>query len=287
MFALERQAGIAALVASQRRASVPEIAVRFGVSEATVRRDLEFLERSGKVRRAYGGAVTREGLSREIPIDIRAREHADAKAVIGRLAAGLVGPGDTIMLDASTTTLAMVEHLRGFDNLRVITFGLRTAQTLGDVVGQGVYLCGGELHPSTLSVTGYQAEEFVRNYYADKLFISARAISATEGIMDFSDADAHLKQAMLARAATKVLLLDSSKFGARAFSTIGGVGEIDYLITDQQPDGPLQSALEASGVEIILPRDRAQLCRADEPVQSGVASDTLETAREGDAWPRQ
>jgi len=140
---------------------------------------------------------------------------------------------------------------------------------------------------SGLSVTGYQAEEFVCNYYADKLFISARAISATEGIMDFSDADAHLKQAMLARAATKVLLLDSSKFGARAFSTIGGVGEIDYLITDQQPDGPLQSALEASGVEIILPRDRAQLCRADEPVQSGVASDTLETAREGDAWLRQ
>lgn len=253
MFALERQAEIAALVTNQRRASVPEIAQRFGVSEATVRRDLEFLEQTGKVKRTYGGAVTPEGLSSEIPIDVRSREHADQKETIGRLAAGLVGPNDTIMLDAATTTLAMVKHLRGIDNLRALTFGMRTAQLLGEVLGAGVYLCGGELHPATLSVTGYQAEEFVRNYYADKLFISARAISAAEGIMDFSEADAHLKQVMLARSATKALLVDSSKFETRAFATIADFGQIDLLITDQRPGADLAAALDAAGVEVLAP----------------------------------
>jgi len=254
MFALERQAEIAKMVISERRASVPEIADRFGVSEATVRRDLEVLEQAGKLRRAYGGAIPMEGLTREIPIDVRSGEHADAKAAIGRLAASLVGPNDTIMLDASTTTLAMVEHLRGTDNLRAITFGVRTAQALGSTLGHGVYLCGGELHPSTLSVTGHQAEEFVGNYYADKLFISARAISASHGAMDFSDADAQLKQVMLARSAQRVLLIDSSKFGTQAFSKIAALDRFSYVITDREPDDILSAALASAGVEILIPK---------------------------------
>lgn len=253
MFALERRAEIAALVASQRRASVPEIATRFGVSTATVRRDLEILEQEGMIKRAYGGAVTTEGLTNEIPIDVRTRSHANEKDVIGRLAAGLVGPNDTIMLDASTTTLAMVEHLRGVDNLRAITSGMRTAQLLGEVLGGGVYLCGGELHLTTLSVTGYQAEEFVRKYNADKLFISARAISATEGIMDFAESDAHLKQAMLSRASTRALLIDSSKFDTRAFATVAALDQIDTLITDVRPEGALTAALDNAGIQVITP----------------------------------
>lgn len=253
MFALERRAEIAALVAAQRRASVPEIARHFDVSQATVRRDLELLERAGKVKRAYGGAVTVEGLSSEIPIDVRSREHAAAKDAIGRLAADKVGANDTIMLDAATTTLAVVEHLRGIDNLRAITFGTRTAAALGAVLGGGVYLVGGEFHPVTLSVTGPQAEDFVRHYYADKLFFSARAISATEGIMDFSEADARLKRAMLARAATRVLLVDSSKFDTRAFAVVAGFDQVDQIITDRRPEGELAATLESAGVQVVTP----------------------------------
>lgn len=254
MFALERQAAIVALIKGQGRASVPEIAERFTISEATVRRDLETLEREGRLRRTYGGAVSTDGLTSEIPIDVRSRDHSAEKGRIGRLAAQYVDPSDTVMLDASTTTLAMVEHLRGVNNLRAITFGLRTAQALGDVLGGGVYLCGGELHPSTLSVTGYQAEDFVRNYYADKLFLSARAISPKEGIMDFSEADAHLKQAMLARSAKTYLLVDSSKFSARAFTVVADFTQIDFLITDTTPTGELAAALEAAGVEVVVPQ---------------------------------
>jgi len=253
MFAIERRTAIATLVSSRRRASVPEIAAHFGVSQATVRRDLGQLEKDGKLRRAYGGAVATEGLGREIPIDTRARQNADAKKTIGQLAAGLVGPDDTIMLDASTTTLAMVEHLRGIANLRVITFGLRTAGLLGEVLGGGVHLCGGELHPATLSVTGYQAAEFVRNYYADKVFMSARAISATGGIMDFSDADAHLKQVMIARSTSTIVLIDSSKFGGHAFAKVAGLDQIDTLITDAPPDVEMQDALKGAGVQVIVP----------------------------------
>lgn len=252
MFALERQYEIVALVTSQRRASVPELADRFGVSEATVRRDLGILEREGKVKRAYGGVVTVESLASEIPIDVRSRSRSEAKDAIGRLAAQRVVGNDTIMLDASTTTLAMVKHLHGVGNLRAITFGMRTAQRLGEVLGGGVYLCGGELHPTTLSLTGHQAEEFIRNYYADQLFISARAISASEGIMDFSDADAHLKQVMLARASTRVLLIDSSKFGSRAFSTVGGLDQIDVMITDREPEADLMTALNQADVKVFV-----------------------------------
>ncbi len=253
MFALERQAEIAALVRSQKRASVSEIAGRFGVSEATVRRDLETLEGDGHLKRAYGGAVAVEGLRSEIAIDVRSHEHAEEKAAIGRLAASLVEPNDTIMLDASTTTLAMVDYLRGIENLRALTSGVRTAQRLAEVLGQEVYCCGGRLSPSTLSVTGHQAEEFVRIYYADKVFISARAVSAAAGIMDFSEADAHLKQVMLSRSTKKVLLADSSKFGVRAFTVVATLSDVDVFIANRRPDAELMTALEAAGVEVRYP----------------------------------
>ncbi|MDR2374179.1 MAG: DeoR/GlpR family DNA-binding transcription regulator [Bifidobacteriaceae bacterium] len=253
MFALERQAKIAALVASERRAAVPAIAEQFDVSEATVRRDLVVLERAGKLKRTHGGAVHVGVLAREISIDVRSRANAEAKDVIGRLAAQLVDPDDTIMLDAATTTLAMVGHLQGVANLRAVTSGVRTAQALGAVPGAGVYLCGGELRASTLSITGHQAEEFVRSYYADKLFLSARAISAEAGIMDFSEADARIKQTMIERSATKVLLVDSSKFDARAFIQIARLDQVDLLVTDKRPDAALAAALDAAGVKVVAP----------------------------------
>ena len=148
----------------------------------------------------------------------------------------------------------MVEHLRGLANVRAITFGLRTAQRLGELLRDDVYMCGGQLHPRTLSVTGYQAEEFVRNYYADKLFISVRAISATEGIMDFSEADARLKQVMLSRSALAVLLVDSSKFSEHAFTSVAPLDQIDVLVTDAAPEGALAAALDSAGVEVVIPR---------------------------------
>lgn len=252
MFALERRDAIVALVRAEGRAAVPDLAARFGVSEATVRRDLEVLERAARLRRAYGGALSADTLRSEIPIDVRTAEHAEQKSAIGRAAARMVSANDTVMLDASTTTLAMVEHLTGLPNIRAITSGMRTAQRLGEVLGSDVYLCGGQFRPATLSVTGYQAEEFVRSYFADLLFFSARALSPTDGVMDFSEADAHLKKVMLERSARAVLLIDSSKFGARAFSVVTGLAQVEVVITDQAPEGALATALEAAEVDIIV-----------------------------------
>jgi DeoR/GlpR family transcriptional regulator of sugar metabolism len=253
MFALERRLEILRLLNIERKISVVQLAEKFFTSEATIRRDLEKLERQNLIKRTYGGALLLDGLSSEIPIEVRSREHIQEKSVIGKLAARFVDNSDIIIMDGSTTTLAMVDHLRGVENLTVITNGIRTATYLGESLHQNVYCCGGKLRESTLILGGYQTEEFISHYNAEKLFFSCRAVSKTGGIMDFSDDDARLKQKMIERSGMVFLLCDGSKIGKKAFCFVSFFDAINYFITDMKPADDFLEVLDKAKVTVLYP----------------------------------
>ena len=134
MFTIERQQGIVNLLKAKRSLTVTELSQKFFIGEATIRRDLERLEKKGLLKRTYGGAVLLDGLDSEIPLSIREIEQKDAKDVIGHMATKFVEDGYIIIMDSSSTVLKMAPHLKGKSKLTVITNGAKTAVDLGELL---------------------------------------------------------------------------------------------------------------------------------------------------------
>jgi DeoR family fructose operon transcriptional repressor len=214
---------------------------------------MEKLEKQGLIKRTYGGAILLDGPNSEIPLDVRTHEHEEEKSKIGSLAAAYISQSNIIMLDASTTVLAMLKYLHSHDDLTVITNGIRTVTYFAEVLNKEVYCTGGILRESSLTLSGYHAEDFVSHYKAEKFFFSCRAVSPTDGIFDFSDEDAHIKQKMLSRSDEKYLLCDSSKIEQKAFCHVADFDDIDYFITDKKPHPPLLAVLEKAHVKVVYP----------------------------------
>lgn len=253
IFALERRNRILEILDAEKRVSVSKLAVRFQTSEATIRRDLRKLEKQSLIRRTYGGALLIDGPGLSIPIDIRTKEHSAEKTVIGRMAASFVENSDTIIMDASTTSLSMVEHMQGLENLRIITNCATTATRLIESLHQDVYCAGGKVMETNMAMVGQAAIEFISRYSARKLFLSCWGISSKDGLMDLFEEEANLKKMMISRADKVYLLCDSSKFERRAFCNVTTFKTIDYLITDKKPDRTFTEILNRADVQIITP----------------------------------
>lgn len=235
MLSLERQQQILEHLKVHKAASITQLAEQFYIGEATIRRDLNKLEKLNLVKRTYGGAVLIEGPNSDIPLSVREKEQAAAKDVIGRLAADYVNDGDVLIMDSSTTTLAMIPYLQQKNDLTIITNGLKTAASLGDTLHTRVYCTGGSLRENSLSLVGTGAQAYMRNFSAQKLFFSCRGIDPVNGAMDHSEQEAELRKVMMDCADEVYLLCDSSKFDNKAFYRICGFDRIHVLITDTQP----------------------------------------------------
>ncbi len=253
MLALERRLELLQLLKKYKSVSIAQLAKEFYISEATIRRDLEKLEKQGQIKRTYGGAMFLQGMSSEIPIEVREKEHIKEKDTIGRLAAQFIKNSDIIMMDPATTTLSIVKYLDGVENLTVITNGIKTATQLAEAQQQNVYCCGGKLRENGLTLLGHHTEEFIKNYNAGKFFFSCRTFSYTEGPMDFSDDESRIKQVMISRTETVFLLCDSSKINKKAFCRVCPMEDIDYFITDQKPEPELMSILDKHGIKAVFP----------------------------------
>ena len=251
MLTLERQQYIIEHLKKNKAASVAGLAKMFFIGEATIRRDLDKLEKSNLVRRTYGGAVLTEGLHTEIPISVREKEQTAAKSLIGRAAAEFVENGDILIIDSSTTTHAIIPHLKAA-NITIITNGLKTADEVGRELHIPVFCTGGKLRENSSSLVGSGAMDYLRDFSVKKLFFSCRAAAAGFGAMDNSEEEAILRRAMMERAEQSFLLCDSSKLEQKAFYRICGFESIDYIITNEQPPERLTEHLLASGTELIV-----------------------------------
>jgi len=259
---LQRRERLCALVARRGFASVAELARAFGVSEMTIRRDLDRLAAAGLVVRAHGGAVARERAGVALALDepsfrARLRRAAAAKLAIARRALELVPPGCTLGLDVGTTTFELARALAPRDDVRVFTNSLQAAS----VLGQGrveVYLPGGRIRPRELSLVGSIAARELSRYWLDLAFLGAAGVTA-DGFFDYSLEDTEIKQVYLARARRVVFLCDSTKFARMSVVKVCALEQVHTLVTEASPPPPLAAALARAGVEVVVAQPQPEL----------------------------
>ncbi len=247
-----RQQVILQLLERQSVVRVAELCERFGVSDMTVRRDLQELEQAGLIRRTYGGAVSARGRSFEPPYLVRAATHQAQKQRIGQMAASLVQDGDSVALDVGTTTLEVARALRDKHNLTVVTHSLPIAQVLANHPLVRVIVVGGVLRSGELSLIGHLAERAYREFYVDKLFLGVGGLSLKAGLTEFNLEDALVKQAMLQLAKERIVVADASKLERVAFAFIGPLTCINTLVTDADADAQVVRQIEEAGVRVML-----------------------------------
>ncbi|MGY0021713.1 DeoR/GlpR family DNA-binding transcription regulator [Streptomyces sp. cg35] len=248
------------LVQGSDRVSVSELAHRLGVSDMTVRRDLDALESQGLVRRVHGGAVATR--PREEGGGFAAREgwQAATKDRLGAAVAALVEPGSRVLLDAGTTTVHVAEHLAERSPLTVAVLSLQAAAALADRPGIDLLVVGGRSRPGERSLVGPLALRTLEALSFDCFVMSIGGVHAAHGWSEFSLDDAAVKQAGLAQSARTVTVADATKLGVRAFSQVAPLGSVEHFVTDAaaedpqtHPGGPeTLRALRESGVEIHL-----------------------------------
>ncbi len=248
----ERRRRILALLQQARQLSVPELASRLGVSQETVRRDLRRLDEQGLLRRVHGGAVPVQ-TTVEHPFRERLATRRAEKERIGRFAAGLFEPGDSLMIDTGSTTLLFAEALAERRGMSVVTNSIDIARTLGRANGRhDVVLIGGDFDPDTGSALGPLAIEQIGRFRVDHVVLTIGAIDATQGFMDFRLDEAMVAAAMLRQGRTLTILADHTKFDRLAFALVCGFERPLRLVTDAPPKRETQDALRRQGVELLI-----------------------------------
>lgn len=237
-------------IASDGQVMVGEAAERFGVSDMTVRRDLEELERQGLCRRVHGGAVSAVSRSYEPAFAVRSEQSNDAKNRIGQDVADQLVQGETVFLDIGTSTLVVAEALRGRQSLTIITPSLRIASLLADEANLRVILTGGVVRPGERSLVGSMAETFLQQFFVDVAVLGVGGIDADAGLTEFNLDDAAIKRAAIGRARRIIVAADASKIGEVAFAGIAPASAVDVLVTDATLTHPSIAPLMDAGIDV-------------------------------------
>ncbi|MCX6030870.1 MAG: DeoR/GlpR family DNA-binding transcription regulator [Chloroflexi bacterium] len=248
----ERRSFIINELARIRAVKIGDLSRHFGISEVSIRRDLERLEQLGMLKRVHGGAVALPPL----PNGGSAARVSPAKERIGRAAAQLIRPGDRLLLDSGTTVLQVARGISGdlltSGNLTVITTSLPIVHELGQWKSVHVLFLGGIYLPEYQVVVGPQTVANLANLHADKLFLGADGATLSHGVTTANVLEAEVDRAMVKAAREVILVADSSKIGGIGLTTIMPLGKVHKLITDEEAPADFVSALREQGVEVLL-----------------------------------
>ena len=247
----ERQARIVQLVQQRTSMSVQELGERFAVSPMTIRRDLDALAGRGLVVRIHGGAMATETpvILRE---DVRAPANVAAKAAIGTAAARLVEDGQTLFIDAGTTTIEFARRLRNHRRLTVVTNSVRVLALLADSPGIELIGLGGMVYGGAWSFVGPLADAALRRFNADLAFMGITSVSLERGLTEVNLFEANVKSAMIHHARRAVLLADHSKFEGISPVSVVPINEIGTLVTDDELSPEMVDKYRAAGVDLLL-----------------------------------
>ncbi|MBD5149027.1 MAG: DeoR/GlpR transcriptional regulator [Oscillibacter sp.] len=249
----ERRQVIMDRVRATSRVVVGELSTEFGVSEETIRRDLEWLEQEGIAVRTYGGAVLKQNDQTPPPYATRKNTNVEGKVAIARRLAGIVQNGDSLMVDESSTALFAVRAVRHLKELTLITNSLNILQEASSQEGWNIISTGGRLRPDIMALVGPRALDTIASYHVRYAVLSARGVNTQLGIADSSDSVVQVKRAMMAAADHTVLLADHRKFDRSGFVSLGRLEEIDRLITDRTPSEEWRQRLNDSKVQLDCP----------------------------------
>lgn len=235
-------------------ARVRDLSAAFEVSEATIRQDLEKLETEGHISREHGGAYLKTVPRQVATMSLQHVENMEKKLRIGETAAALVDDGETIILDAGSTTTAVANRLLARQNMTVITNALNIALILGGHPGFTVHMPGGQFKAPTLSLSGDASVEFFHNIMVGKLFLATAGVSLEAGLTYPSFADLQLKEAMIRASSHVYLVADSTKINRTSFTRLGTLDVINSFITDADIRDEDVREFERRGIEVIVAR---------------------------------
>lgn len=247
----QRRDRIAEMIARDGAVRVNEMSRLFAVSEVTIRGDLDAMAKRGLLIRDHGGAIANAHSSLALAFEQRALHRREVKRRIGAIAAQMVHSGDTIIVDAGTTAMAMAKALVVAGPLTVVTNALNVAAEIGSRPEVNIILAGGSLSRETISTIGSIAERTIAGLIVDKLFLGAHAIDAERGIVDVSVEGARVKAAMIQAARRVVLMADSSKWERPALACVAPLSAIHTLISDDDIPDFARAALARHNIELI------------------------------------
>jgi len=248
----ERQNAILEYISKEKRVSVLALCKEFGISEATARRDLEILEKSGRVKRVWGGAIIDDTSPPELPILIRESEQSIEKIKIGQAVAKLIEPGETVFLGSGSTVLEVARQLQNCQELTVLTNSLPIVNLLIGCKGITMVVFGGELRDSELSFIGHITESALKEVRADKVILGARAISLEYGITSDFLAETLTDRAIIKIGRQVILVADHTKFGSVSTAFLAPLEDINLIVTDHSISKDYLKSLEEKGIELLL-----------------------------------
>lgn len=247
----ERHHYITKLIRKRSIVTVAELSKALEVSDLTVRRDLHHLEKHGILERTHGGAVATRRQIGEGFYDYKNQVDQREKEAIGRASAELVENGDTLLVNAGSSTHQVLNHLDRTDVL-VITNSLNAVAALR---GKNVklILTGGNYSPHSNSVSGSFAEMMLGQVYGSKAIIGVDGISCRYGITTANQQEADINRCFIARTTgPKIVVASRSKFGVVSNFVSGSIKDIDIVVTDSGFDEAYRECIEAAGVKIVI-----------------------------------
>ena len=247
-----RRAKIIEELQQNGKVDVSDLSKKYGVSEVTIRNDLIQLEKKGMLIRTRGGALRQESVSTDFALSEKRRRYFREKQLIGKKAAELIQNGETIIFDSGTTTMEVARNLSGHSDLTILTNAINIAASLTSNNACRVIMLGGLLRGKSLSLVGTQAEENLRNYSCDKLFLGVDGIDSGYGLTTPNMEEAHLNRIMIDVVKEVILVTDSSKFQRRSFAYISPIKKVHTIVTDEGIPEEEYKILKDMGVKILL-----------------------------------
>ncbi|MDF2922384.1 MAG: transcriptional regulator, DeoR family [Paenibacillaceae bacterium] len=253
-FAEERRKKIVNLIRRDKRVTVNQLVELCLVSAGTVRNDLKELEQAGMLVRTHGGAVVPTVPVRgEIALPLREGTNTDKKEAIAREAVKLIKDGESVFLDAGTTSLALARELSRTDRSFIaVVNDFHIAEALEESERGQIVFIGGVVRKKNHNTSGRVDLDMLKRYMVEKVFLTADAVSADKGATTYLVQDIQYKRIVMANAAKKIILADSTKLGRHVFAQFASVEEIDTVVTDSAADAAIVSELEEKGVEVFV-----------------------------------
>jgi len=252
-----RQETILSLLRRGGYQSIHSLTETLDVSIATMRRDLTDLEEEGLVVRTHGGVfpLSDRSTSHEPTLDDKRRKMVAEKLAIGALAAKLVSPGETVIIDSGSTTWHVADQLKAIHPLTVASNDLRILWDLANTPGLTLIATSGVVRSHVFALLGAQTIEFLDGLNVNWTFLGADAIDPDRGITNVNIEEAAVKRAMIRAARKTAVVADHTKFGATTFSVVCDLNEVDFVLTDNGLGREMSDRVRETGVQLLVPED--------------------------------
>src|ERR1022692_277427 len=251
MLPTQRRMAILAEIRERAAVSADDLSRQFAVSLETIRRDLRGLQERGLLERVYGGATRPSGRSSEGSFAARSTRNITRKRAIAALAAALVEPDQTIVIDVGTPALEGARALPAAFGGRVLTSSAPVAMELSARRDVEVLLCGGQVRPGDGACSGAHAEAFFAEFYADRAFLGSGGVHPAAGLTDYYPAEVIVRRVIIEHTAVTYVLADSSKLGVIAVRRVCPLYRLTAVLTDDEENDEAFAALAAADVTLL------------------------------------